>query len=260
VLLLSRKAESLKVAGVSSTGIAAIMSRKAHLKKAGRWNVLISLLAFVFFVWQVAGKYADTPGPVIVAGFGGFFGLVSGWKGWRIGHLSPPVGCEDVKAHFTELLVGISRVRSATSQGRRPARCHARAFLLTAPRRGPRLCVLQARFMALFATVVWLAELLYQVGTGMAPDGSITEARATNRLNNGVVALMFVVVTTMVLGYGNVSSHITSCKAQRVPCSCVLYTDPWCVVQLRLAHNISNVASKLYLQLERLAAVDDNQP
>ena len=79
--------------------------------------------------------------------------------------------------------------------------------------------------MALFAAVVWLAELLYQVGTGMAPDGSITEARATNRLNNGVVALMFVVVTTMVLGYGNVSSHITSCKAQRVPCSCVLYTD-----------------------------------
>ena len=58
--------------------------------------------------------------------------------------------------------------------------------------------------MAYFAALIWVGQLLYQLGKAMSPDGSITQARASNKLNNGVVALMFVVVATVSLGYGNV--------------------------------------------------------
>ncbi len=64
--------------------------------------------------------------------------------------------------------------------------------------------------MCYFAALVWMGELLYQLGKAMAPDGSITAARASNKLNNGVVALIFVVVTTLSLGYGNVRGQVLS--------------------------------------------------
>eukprot|EP01043_Picozoa_sp_COSAG02_P054942 COSAG02_NODE_6300_length_3669_cov_2.392437_4_plen_193_part_00 len=62
----------------------------------------------------------------------------------------------------------------------------------------------QWRVMCYIGALIWMGQLLYQLGKAMTPDGSITEARASNKLNNGVVALMFVVATTLSLGYGNV--------------------------------------------------------
>ena len=88
----------------------------------------------------------------------------------------------------------------------------------------------------------------------MAPDGSITEARASNKLNNGVVALMFVVVATLSLGYGNVRKPACLEKGQVGDNSTVCATVPIsCVVlQLRQAHNITNVLDKVHLQLDRM--------
>ena len=115
--------------------------------------------------------------------------------------------------------------------------------------------------MTYFAALIWVGELLYQLGKAMAPDGSITEARASNKLNNGVVALMFVVVATLSLGYGNVRKPACLEKGQVGDNSTVCATVPIsCVaLQLRQAHNITNVLDKVHLQLDRMNRSEDEK-